>query len=340
MKKIFLFFFLLTLLILGIYVYSSTDLLDGILKKDESTEQLTGELEPIEIEIINQERIALNPYTEVTIISPSNLELKSGAQVDFFSIGELGAQKYYIARIDSIIKGESVRRLILVDGFGQEEEIEITITREGFAFPPGYSSIDGWEGTSYVLDGDDPLNIIDKMHRLLEDFAPDDVVNLNTEFGIYTFNDAMLRRDAAANLKRMWDDCGKETGDYITVVSGYRSWKEQMELYANYVRNYGEEEANKFSAKPGHSEHQTGYAVDFTSKDVEYKLTEDFAGTAAGKWLLENSYKYGYAPSYPVGSQSQTGFYEPWQYRYIGVDQATAHHDSGLTLVEWLGTLQ
>lgn len=339
MKKIFLFFFLLALLIIGIYIGTSTDILDKVFDKNGTADDASSETTPIELDIIDQERTILNSYTEVTIISNVNLELKSGAQVDFFPIGELDGDKYYIARINSVIKGESTRRLILSDESGREEEFEIVLNREAFSFPPGYISIDGWEGTAYVLDGTSPLNIVDKSHRLLEDFAPDDVVNLNTEFGIYTFNDAVLRRDAAANLKRMWEDCGKETGDFITVVSGYRSWSEQMGLYANYVRNYGEEEANKFSAKPGHSEHQTGYAVDFTSKDVGYKLTDAFSDTSAGKWLLENSYKYGFAPSYPIGSQTRTGYYEPWQYRYIGADQAKLHHDSGLPLIEWLDTL-
>ena len=100
----------------------------------------------------------------------------------------------------------------------------------------------------------------------------------------------------------------------------------------NYVKKDGEEKAGTYSAKPGHSEHQTGLAFDVGLVD------SSFADTESSKWLEQNCHLYGFIIRYPKGKTDITGYiYEPWHVRYLGVSIATKVKESGLTLEEYLG---
>ena len=145
-----------------------------------------------------------------------------------------------------------------------------------------------------------------------------------------------LRKEAADALKRMFD-AAKQEGIYLYARSGYRSYQTQVNLFENYARQHGEEEANKFSAKPGHSEHQTGLTMDVTSESVNFQLTESFGETKEGIWLKENAHKFGFIIRYPKDKEHITGYiYEPWHIRYLGVDLATEITEMGLTYEEYL----
>ncbi|PSL40780.1 LAS superfamily LD-carboxypeptidase LdcB [Planomicrobium soli] len=125
---------------------------------------------------------------------------------------------------------------------------------------------------------------------------------------------------------------------YLTSFSTFRSYSRQSILYSNYVAKYGEAEAEKFSARPGHSEHQTGLAFDFGGAEQADWLKESFGKTEEGKWLQENAHKYGFILRYPKGKESITGYqYEPWHYRYVGSELAVKIKGSGKTLEEYLG---
>jgi D-alanyl-D-alanine carboxypeptidase len=128
-----------------------------------------------------------------------------------------------------------------------------------------------------------------------------------------------------------------DAGHDVYVRSAYRSYAEQERTFAYWLSALGEAEARRVSAEPGHSEHQLGTAADLTSADTGYDLNEAFGETSAGRWLAENAYRYGFALSYPAGTEAVTGYaYEPWHYRYIGLVHAAAWRSSGLTLVEYL----
>ena len=138
--------------------------------------------------------------------------------------------------------------------------------------------------------------------------------------------------DTEANnaLKSMFAGASKE-GVSLWVTSGYRSYETQSTLYNNYVARDGKEEADRYSARAGHSEHQTGLAFDLNS------LEQSFGQTKEGKWLADNCHKYGFIIRYPEGKEEITGYmYEPWHVRYIGVDKATEVYESGLCLEEFL----
>lgn len=124
----------------------------------------------------------------------------------------------------------------------------------------------------------------------------------------------------------------------LVAFSTYRSFERQQELYTRYVNNDGQEAADRYSARPGHSEHQSGLAFDIGEENAEQHFArESFGETAAGKWVAEQAHSYGFILRYPEGKEKITGYmYEPWHFRYIGKEKAQAVHESGLTLEEYL----
>lgn len=121
-------------------------------------------------------------------------------------------------------------------------------------------------------------------------------------------------------------------GHNIPLVSGFRSYSRQTTLYNNYVARDGVAKADTYSARPGHSEHQSGLAFDVGAID------DNYGNTPAGIWLKDNCHKYGFIIRYLKGKEHITGYkYEPWHIRYIGVDHATAIYNQQITLEEYLG---
>ena len=178
--------------------------------------------------------------------------------------------------------------------------------------------------------------LVNRQYRLPADFTPPNLVEPDVPMGPNAHN-RLLRAVAASALEEMFAGAQQE-GITLYAQSGYRSYSTQETLFNNYVENHGYEAATRFSAKPGHSEHQTGLAMDVTSKSVNYALTQDFGNTEEGQWVVENAHRYGFIVRYPENKESITGYiYEPWHLRYLGVDLASAVHDSGLTYEEYLG---
>lgn len=130
----------------------------------------------------------------------------------------------------------------------------------------------------------------------------------------------------------------KKAGFEIVAFSSFRSYEYQTTLYNNYVERDGKEQADRYSARPGYSEHQTGLAFDVGEVGKEdLWLTSEFGETAAGKWLVENASKYGFVLRYPKGKENITGYmYESWHFRYLGTALAAKVTKSGLTLEEYL----
>ena len=119
----------------------------------------------------------------------------------------------------------------------------------------------------------------------------------------------------------------RAAGVTLRVGSGYRSYATQASLFASYVRQHGEAAANRFSSRPGHSEHQSGLAVDFAGADQTCWVDGCFERTAAGKWLAAHAHEYGFILRYPKGKEKITGYqYEPWHFRYVGRELAGALH--------------
>lgn len=148
-----------------------------------------------------------------------------------------------------------------------------------------------------------------------------------------SYNPGTLLNSFMTNYNKMKNDALNE-GINLKIRSGFRSYNTQSSLYNNYVKRDGKTAADTYSARAGHSEHQTGLAADINS------LEQSFINTKEGKWLNDNCYKYGFIIRYPKGKESITGYmYEPWHIRYVGVDIATILYNNGnwLSLEEYLG---
>jgi len=139
-----------------------------------------------------------------------------------------------------------------------------------------------------------------------------------------------MRPEAAAALTQLFTDYQAQSGTQLKVVSAYRSYNTQVSTYNGWVSRLGQAQADRQSARPGFSEHQTGLAV-----DINTGADQGFGATPAGRWLAANSYKYGFIVRYPDGLESITGYeYEPWHFRFVGVELATEMHTTGVQTLE------
>ncbi len=174
-------------------------------------------------------------------------------------------------------------------------------------------------------------------------YVPPDLVKLGDYLpGRVTLPEMLLRQEAAQALGRMVKTMLAE-GQAPTILSSYRSYFEQAVAHQRWVVE-DPANADQISALPGHSEHQLGTAVDFGSPEMPAltsstsdKFSPLFAQTGEGRWLAEHSFEYGFSLSSPPGAEALTGLaYEPWHYRYIGLDLAIYLHASGYFLDEYL----
>jgi D-alanyl-D-alanine carboxypeptidase len=163
------------------------------------------------------------------------------------------------------------------------------------------------------LAGDRHLReLVDKRFPLAAAYIPADLVVLAD--GTYRVSRAglMLRAAAAASLDEM-AAAARAEGITLIASSAYRSYDYQAEVYDRVVREMGREAADRESARPGHSQHQTGLVVDFGPID------DSFAQTSAGRWMADNALRFGWSLSYPDGYEAVTGYrWESWHYRYVG----------------------
>lgn len=144
------------------------------------------------------------------------------------------------------------------------------------------------------------------------------------------YNPGKILPDAQAAFNTMQADA-KKAGLSLSICSGFRSYDYQNQLYNGYVARDGKAAADTYSARAGHSEHQTGLAM-----DINY-ASSAFTNTPEAKWLAANCYKYGFILRYPKGKENITGYmYESWHVRYLGRQLAKEVYDSGLTLEEFL----
>lgn len=144
-----------------------------------------------------------------------------------------------------------------------------------------------------------------------------------------------MEKTAAKALESLFKRAVKE-GIYLIAISGFRSYERQRELFNASVSKNGEDYANRYSAKAGHSEHQTGLAMDVSAKCINYELEESFGDTKEGQWLKVNAKKEGFIIRYPKGKEEITGYaYEPWHIRYVGKEEAKIMEEQNLVLEEW-----
>lgn len=180
---------------------------------------------------------------------------------------------------------------------------------------------------SEYIEGEKPLYV-------------DGMLLVNKEYGLpedYDPNDGKLEDEVIEAFEEM-KEAAKKDGITINIRSGYRSYSIQKQLYDDYVRRDGKENADRYSAVPGFSEHQTGLAIDITTEDKITSIGPWFDETPQAKWIYENAYKYGFVLRYPKGKEHITGYKtESWHYRYIGKEHSKNFNMNDLTLEEYFG---
>lgn len=184
------------------------------------------------------------------------------------------------------------------------------------------------------------IPLANKENVLQSNYVPEDlkVVKCIQFVNLYTSHENQLREEAANALEVMITQARQE-GLTFYGASGYRSYEAQTGIYKSNLQTYGYEHTNKYVAKPGTSEHQTGLALDITNKaGIKDGLIEEFAHSREGEWIANNCYKYGFVVRYPKDKEDITGYqYEPWHIRYVGKGASEEMHINNQCLEEYLG---
>ncbi|MDY0395268.1 M15 family metallopeptidase [Virgibacillus halophilus] len=185
------------------------------------------------------------------------------------------------------------------------------------------------------------LSLVNKNHALPSDFVPKDLVTPDIPFPFTEdLPKKQVRKPAAKALEKMFA-AAKKDGVNLYGQSGYRSYERQESLFSAYAEKDGKAAANKYSARPGQSEHQTGLAMDVTSPDIQFDINENFANTKEGKWLAEHCDEYGFIIRYPKSKEDITKYeYEAWHVRYVGKKAAKQITKNNSTLEEYLQSLK
>lgn len=224
------------------------------------------------------------------------------------------------------------------DTIAARPDLLVTPTTSGMgpataaSIPPAPACTTGDEPVAGDPETDWATTVVDTLHSLAESYAPSDLEEV-TEAG---FDSRDQVRAVVIDDLRELRAAAEANGTPIVVISGYRSFSYQQELFQRRVDEVGEAEAALRTARPGHSEHQLGTAIDVLEPGVG-ELTTDFATTPAGTWLAEHAYEFGFVISYPDGARDRTCYeYEPWHVRYVGRDVAGQIHESDVTAREWM----
>lgn len=225
------------------------------------------------------------------------------------NVYELMTEKYFIL-------SNLERYINLIKTTNIKDVIELVNTDRDYSF---YTNIQ-----STNLDKD-YLMLVNKYHNLDNDYVPNNLVNVINGNG-------QVLNIVNNELTEMYNDA-KELGLNLFAQSNYRSYSRQETLYNNYVKSKGQVAADRESARPGHSEHQTGLAIDFI---IPGQTLEQFYLSNEFIWLKDNSYKYGFILRYPEDKENITGYiYEPWHYRYVGKEVAQYIYENDLTFDEY-----
>ena len=175
------------------------------------------------------------------------------------------------------------------------------------------------------------LILVNKYYQLDSNYIPKNLITIDTKYGYAQ----QLKKEAYDAFVKMADAASKE-GLYLYIRSPYRSYNVQLGLYQSYVNQNGKNEADTYSARAGFSEHQTGLAIDVMAKASANSNLGVFESTEEFNWMKEHCYEYGYILRYPKGKEYITGYiYEPWHYRYVGVETAQKIKKLNITYEEY-----
>ena len=271
-----------------------------------------------QIEVVDTKKPEIEAKKEITSYIGKDVNLLDGVKVIDNSKEEIKAK--VVGDYDVNKTGEYKLKYEAVDSSGNKGEYDFILNiisdpnNRTFTTSKGYSG-KVVNGVTYI----DGVLIANKTYGLPSDYGS----GLTSE-----------TKNAFNNMGATFNKEKEESGRWLWIASGYRSYWDQKSIYNNYVSRDGQANADTYSARPGHSEHQTGLAFDLNTID------DSFSNTYEGKWVHDNCYRFGLILRYPKGKESITGYiYESWHLRYVGVELATKLYNGGdwITLEEYYG---
>ncbi|MDD4027829.1 MAG: M15 family metallopeptidase [Bacilli bacterium] len=175
----------------------------------------------------------------------------------------------------------------------------------------------------------DTLALLNKYYKVDADYEPEDLVNMSLS---HAYSGHKTRQIVYTNYMKMCSEAKKD-GYTLVTISSYRTNSFQEALYNDYANKNSVAYADSISARPGHSEHQLGLALDIVSINSGFGGFEE---TEEYLWLKDNAHKYGFIVRYPEEKEEITGYsFEPWHYRYVGVEVATYIYENNITFDEY-----
>lgn len=274
----------------------------------------------ITINIVDTTKPTIEAKNEVTTYVGNNINLLDGVIVSDNSGEEINA--LVIGEYDINKVGKYNLKYIATDKTGNSSEYDFILNV--ISDPNNYSFTTSKGFSGKVVNG---ITYIDGV------LIANKTYSLPSSYG----NGLKQEMQSAFNKLR---DAASGSGYKLYIGSGYRSYWDQKIIYNNYVSWDGQANADTYSARPGHSEHQTGLAIDVCDSNVSACITSAFDSTDQAKWINDNCYKYGLIIRYPKGKDNITGYmYESWHLRYVGVELATKLYNDGnwITLEEYYG---
>lgn len=175
--------------------------------------------------------------------------------------------------------------------------------------------------------------LVNKYYYLDENYVPENLEKINQNYALSGMSMVNVAKEAFESLAKS----AKKEGLSIIAMSTYRSYNYQVNLYNRYVKQDGKEEADTYSGRPGHSEHQTGLAVDVYNGKEDYT---NFEKTKEFNWMQEHAHEFGFILRFPKDKENETKYqYESWHYRYVGIDAAKYIHDKNISFEEYYATI-
>ena len=175
--------------------------------------------------------------------------------------------------------------------------------------------------------------LVNKHYYLENNYVPDNLEKISTRYALSNMKLVSTAREAFEEMA----SAAKKENLNIIAMSTYRSYDYQVNLYNKYVRADGKEEADTYSGRPGHSEHQTGLAVDVYNGKINYT---SFEKTKEFTWMQEHAHEYGFILRFPKDKESETGYtYESWHYRYVGKEEAKYIKEHNISFEEYYATI-
>ena len=187
-----------------------------------------------------------------------------------------------------------------------------------------------YDDASIINDPNTRTVLVNKLNRLPDNYTPQNLVIVEDMYVMFSDGGEYLMEPEAYNQYKEMYNAAAEEGVNLKIFSAYRTEENQRTLNNSSVNEYGLDYTERYCARPGYSEHQTGLAVDLSAAETSFENTKEY------EWLKNNAYKYGFIERYPQGKEFITGYaYKPGHYRYVGIDAAEVIYQNEITYEEY-----